>query len=130
MLEKYRAIQLTPQSPFSQPMLSIDWILKLLPKLTFCCGSTFGSSVVLNSFFVVYVVCQLALREPTATGRRYLMSTSKPSTSMYPAFRLAKVRLLTRSEEHTSELQSRENLVCRLLLEKKTTTTTPAITST
>src|SRR5690606_41647519 len=26
---------------------------------------------------------------------------------------------LDRSEEHTSELQSRENLVCRLLLEKK-----------
>src|SRR5690606_39542654 len=26
---------------------------------------------------------------------------------------------LGRSEEHTSELQSRENLVCRLLLEKK-----------
>src|SRR5690606_40216033 len=29
--------------------------------------------------------------------------------------------LLLRSEEHTSELQSRENLVCRLLLEKKNT---------
>src|SRR5690606_41395186 len=28
---------------------------------------------------------------------------------------------LRRSEEHTSELQSRENLVCRLLLEKKKT---------
>src|SRR5690606_40396995 len=27
-----------------------------------------------------------------------------------------------RSEEHTSELQSRENLVCRLLLEKKKNT--------
>src|SRR5690606_41852491 len=27
--------------------------------------------------------------------------------------------LVTRSEEHTSELQSREKLVCRLLLEKK-----------
>src|SRR5207302_5822715 len=27
--------------------------------------------------------------------------------------------LAARSEEHTSELQSRENLVCRLLLEKK-----------
>src|SRR5436309_12270786 len=26
---------------------------------------------------------------------------------------------VSRSEEHTSELQSRENLVCRLLLEKK-----------
>src|SRR5690606_39871200 len=36
---------------------------------------------------------------------------------------LARERLahhgLKRSEEHTSELQSRENLVCRLLLEKK-----------
>src|SRR5690606_15298899 len=29
---------------------------------------------------------------------------------------------LSRSEEHTSELQSRENLVCRLLLEKKNNT--------
>src|SRR5690606_40472399 len=28
-------------------------------------------------------------------------------------------RSALRSEEHTSELQSRENLVCRLLLEKK-----------
>src|SRR5256886_6943215 len=28
-------------------------------------------------------------------------------------------RLLHRSEEHTSELQSQSNLVCRLLLEKK-----------
>src|SRR5690606_41552283 len=27
--------------------------------------------------------------------------------------------VVPRSEEHTSELQSRENLVCRLLLEKK-----------
>src|SRR3712207_7802955 len=30
--------------------------------------------------------------------------------------------LLARSEEHTSELQSRQYLVCRLLLEKKKTT--------
>src|SRR5260370_8206496 len=29
---------------------------------------------------------------------------------------------VSRSEEHTSELQSHLNLVCRLLLEKKTTT--------
>src|SRR5690606_40435898 len=31
----------------------------------------------------------------------------------------ASMRTGDRSEEHTSELQSRENLVCRLLLEKK-----------
>src|SRR5690606_39627440 len=33
--------------------------------------------------------------------------------------RLVEPALGPRSEEHTSELQSRENLVCRLLLEKK-----------
>src|SRR2546428_3361831 len=31
---------------------------------------------------------------------------------------------VNRSEEHTSELQSRSDLVCRLLLEKKKTSTT------
>src|SRR5690606_41455131 len=34
-------------------------------------------------------------------------------------FRALRYRIKKRSEEHTSELQSRENLVCRLLLEKK-----------
>src|SRR5690606_40608162 len=34
------------------------------------------------------------------------------------AFHFGKNSYLLRSEEHTSELQSRENLVCRLLLEK------------
>src|SRR5438034_6011310 len=33
--------------------------------------------------------------------------------------------LLRRSEEHTSELQSHSDLVCRLLLEKKKKTTQP-----
>src|SRR5258708_27857440 len=33
--------------------------------------------------------------------------------------------LQARSEEHTSELQSPDHLVCRLLLEKKKTDTTP-----
>src|SRR5258707_2500385 len=31
----------------------------------------------------------------------------------------SEIRVLSRSEEHTSELQSRQYLVCRLLLEKK-----------
>src|SRR5258707_4220915 len=33
------------------------------------------------------------------------------------------IEAILRSEEHTSELQSRQYLVCRLLLEQKTTTT-------
>src|SRR3712207_2719464 len=38
---------------------------------------------------------------------------------------VARIRGLTRSEEHTSELQSRQYLVCRLLLEKKKNYTHP-----
>src|SRR3712207_8532216 len=35
--------------------------------------------------------------------------------------RVSHLPLLPRSEEHTSELQSRQYLVCRFVLEKKTT---------
>src|SRR5690606_41981406 len=45
-------------------------------------------------------------------ARTAAFSISPPSNS-------AAARTNLRSEEHTSELQSRENLVCRLLLEKK-----------
>src|SRR5688572_32766989 len=38
------------------------------------------------------------------------------------ALGLSCIRSLYRSEEHTSELQSQSNLVCRLLLEKKNKT--------
>src|SRR2546427_2438930 len=43
--------------------------------------------------------------------------TCSNSISQSPAHRSG--CRLTRSEEHTSELQSQSNLVCRLLLEKK-----------
>src|SRR2546430_13692501 len=61
-----------------------------------------------------------ALPISTASSSGSLLSLAKQrsSTSKMPA---AGTRLLctSRSEEHTSELQSQSNLVCRLLLEKK-----------
>src|SRR2546430_12736247 len=47
----------------------------------------------------------------------------------YPARRWLRSRFLNsrRSEEHTSELQSQSNLVCRLLLEKKKISTDAAV---
>src|SRR2546427_8390047 len=36
-----------------------------------------------------------------------------------PEQEIVRIRRVFRSEEHTSELQSQSNLVCRLLLEKK-----------
>src|SRR2546430_11242619 len=46
--------------------------------------------------------------------------SSEPPTTSPSSARAPDVReTLSRSEEHTSELQSQSNLVCRLLLEKK-----------
>src|SRR6266511_6209680 len=47
------------------------------------------------------------------------ISTSPPTLTTMMISTTIMPRFLSRSEEHTSELQSRENLVCRLLLEKK-----------
>src|SRR5690606_41888139 len=47
-------------------------------------------------------------------NRILALNAANQGHSYYPASRMS-----PRSEEHTSELQSRENLVCRLLLEKK-----------
>src|SRR2546426_6694789 len=45
-----------------------------------------------------------------------------PESASDPAVLCIRSRVATRSEEHTSELQSPCNLVCRLLLEKKKNT--------
>src|SRR2546430_6031232 len=51
----------------------------------------------------------------------------QPFVQPFPAQPMIIVRavLVVRSEEHTSELQSQSNLVCRLLLEKKKKLQTP-----
>src|SRR5436309_11408719 len=48
-----------------------------------------------------------------------LFPRSPPTASSSPSPARSRAARRRRSEEHTSELQSRENLVCRLLLEKK-----------
>src|SRR3712207_7893342 len=61
---------------------------------------------------------------PRDAATREAMSTSLPTTVLLSSARKPSggspvPTTPTRSEEHTSELQSRQYLVCRLLLEKK-----------
>src|SRR2546427_531020 len=49
----------------------------------------------------------------------FLMIRRPPRSTLFPYTTLFRSRWSPRSEEHTSELQSQSNLVCRLLLEKK-----------
>src|SRR3712207_8954295 len=82
------------------------------------------------------VVLSVAVRPVSADAATayYLAPTgadTNPGTQSAPfkTFTVAMKKLrpgdtLVRSEEHTSELQSRQYLVCRLLLEKKNSTMT------
>src|SRR5437870_13579903 len=57
---------------------------------------------------------------PSSSARRVLAAPSRESELTMTIGRGFVVMISARSEEHTSELQSRGQLVCRLLLEKKT----------
>src|SRR3712207_8561926 len=57
----------------------------------------------------------LGVRVPAGDGQHFLIYSFNSRLRVLNAF----LQALVRSEEHTSELQSRQYLVCRLLLEKK-----------
>src|SRR3712207_9013162 len=57
---------------------------------------------------------------PTSAATPSRKSAQKPGCSAGRSSRPRPGGFWPRSEEHTSELQSRQYLVCRLLLEKKT----------
>src|SRR3712207_7253223 len=74
----------------------------------------------------VRVACLVgaAARRGRRRGRTRWVAGARPRAPFSPApdqarWRESRKALASRSEEHTSELQSRQYFVCRLLLEKK-----------
>src|SRR5206468_13115618 len=68
----------------------------------------------------------VSIVQPITDPKKYKKLTSDPSfksrkifSENLVAIHRRKTEVNLRSEEHTSELQSRSDLVCRLLLEKK-----------
>src|SRR5690606_40367796 len=77
----------------------------------------FRSGYVTTGVFVVAMLIvgsELLLNQEIVTGDAGLLMLGDRLAEDYGHW-----ARIPRSEEHTSELQSRENLVCRLLLEKK-----------
>src|SRR5260370_18822473 len=61
-----------------------------------------------------------SISDAVPAGCTFVSATASAGVTLSkPAAGLLKVTPALRSEEHTSELQSHLNLVCRLLLEKK-----------
>src|SRR5690606_39277387 len=74
------------------------------------CASPFAGTIEVTS----------ACSPPTRAAQSARIENEATTRSELPWAAAPRVRVAHgRSEEHTSELQSRENLVCRLLLEKK-----------
>src|SRR6476620_12211756 len=72
-------------------------------------------------FCLLFFFFLMIRRPPRSTLFPYttlFRSPARRATSS-PTWRCTATRSMPRSEEHTSELQSRQYLVCRLLLEKK-----------
>src|SRR5688572_31368746 len=61
---------------------------------------------------------EVRLQADVESGFHQTISSATSSNSLR-ARSSTRLRRRSRSEEHTSELQSQSNLVCRLLLEKK-----------
>src|SRR3989475_6584544 len=86
--------------------------------------STFGRSLTGSSRYAIIPNMRMpSITSVVATGLRINSPEMLTSRQLHPRrpFR-SSVHRGYRSEEHTSELQSQSNLVCRLLLEKKKTT--------
>src|SRR5687768_4340663 len=62
---------------------------------------------------------QIAAQTASLANGGYVVTWETSDSSQDGSGTAIKARLFDRSEEHTSELQSRLHLVCRLLLEKK-----------
>src|SRR5690606_40850598 len=71
--------------------------------------------------FVLEITKILSSKESFGIGKFYnqIFYKNIKTTAGLDCFKPVLQLIEPRSEEHTSELQSRENLVCRLLLEKK-----------
>src|SRR2546429_6988018 len=84
-----------------------------------------GRSGHLFFFFFFFLMIRRPPRStlfPYTTLFRSLLLPERAYAGVRIGLQVARRSQLARSEEHTSELQSRLHLVCRLLLEKKKTT--------
>src|SRR5690606_42151565 len=102
--------------------------LSLFPFFSYCLGvhldlhsfPTRRSSDLFSSADGQQHLCRLVQETIVQFEPRLSSVSVSIAEDKNPLDRILKLRIrATRSEEHTSELQSRENLVCRLLLEKK-----------
>src|SRR3989441_1396323 len=125
-MPRKRRPTLSPAWPSSNSLRNISTpvttVFLSVPKPTI---STSSPTLILpRSILPVATVPRPVIEKTSSTGIRNGLSTSRFGTGMLLSRAACSsstlvIHCLSRSEEHTSELQSLAYLVCRLLLEKK-----------
>src|SRR5207249_4641715 len=92
--------------------VSTGWVCRTLARASDALADV---DKLLKTLLVAAQVLHVDETSTQVAGRRYWLHVA--CTPMLTAFHLHASRGRARSEEHTSELQSRFDLVCRLLLE-------------
>src|SRR5204863_8414251 len=91
---------------FNDPATTLIYTLSLHDALPISCAGPRRPTIRISR----------TVEEPIASIPGSVVSVGASSSGVSASMRAI---LIVRSEEHTSELQSRRDLVCRLLLEKK-----------
>src|SRR5437016_12627470 len=101
---KAQQVDVTPDTP-------LLWVLRDALGMT---GTKFGCGMALCGACTVHIDGQ-----PTRSCVTPISAVANKKVVTIAAMGTDKIGKAVQSEEHTSELQSLTNLVCRLLLEKK-----------
>src|SRR5437867_8827644 len=80
---------------------------------------SYGTTVTAELTRQMAIEYRAAIRGDASNGFAYFVALPSLHVAVAAVFQLFWARQAVRSEEHTSELQSPYDLVCRLLLEKK-----------
>src|SRR5215475_9157150 len=104
--EKHRSMKSAAMAAFGREITILSLTFAAIPSWVFIIYFFFFNDTATTEIYT------LSLHDALPIDRHPDLDVAHPQSS---------TRAVTpvRSEEHTSELQSRENLVCRLLLEKK-----------
>src|SRR5690349_15854197 len=86
---------------------------------SFCCSLFFFNGSATTEIYTLSLHDALPISVPFAAVYVPALTFEPSALAIVPLLASSALGVNTRSEEHTSELQSRRDLVCRLLLEKK-----------
>src|SRR5256886_2930199 len=127
MKRRRSKLVLAPEATATSVLPRAPWrsTQALAPAIASAPAGSSTTRVSSNTSLIAAHIASVSASTISSTSSRHRRNVSRPTCfTATPSANSPTFSSETRSEEHTSELQSQSNLVCRLLLEKKKKTHT------